>query len=130
MVICQIHLFKKSPPKIHIFSNLCVTLNKDIWLFSSPMYHHYQQGMLTAWIPLTIFYHLSHFPITLGKSSRRHPMSTQSRWMYVLLVRQDWCYIYLTSHQVSVCVGTCNNQDSCWSHKKKYLISSVFFILR
>ena len=41
--------------------------------------HH--QGILTAWILLTLSHHPSLLTISLGKSFRWHPMSAQSWWM-------------------------------------------------
>ena len=38
------------------------------------LYHHYHQGVLTAYIPLILFFHPSLSVIALGKSSRRYPV--------------------------------------------------------
>ena len=48
---------------------------------------HIYQDMLIAQIPLTLFHDLSLLTITLGRSSKRHPVSTQSRLIYIFAVQ-------------------------------------------
>ena len=45
------------------------------WKYISYSFHHYQS--YPTWIPLTLDHHLSLSVITLGKSSRQHPVYAQ-----------------------------------------------------
>ena len=59
----------------NLFVSHTDTLDR-IWFISltSDQLHH-QEGVLTAWIPLSLFRHSSLSAIVLSKSSRRHPES-------------------------------------------------------
>ena len=57
--------------------------------------HHHLQGVLTARIPVTFFYHSSLSVITLGKSSRQHPsVRTEIINSSFLLVGKLW-YVHM-----------------------------------
>ena len=49
----------------------------EYWIY----HHHHHQGVLMAQIPLSLTRHLSQSVSTLRKSSRQHPVSSESWWM-------------------------------------------------
>ena len=53
-------------------------ISKALGGWYNPSYH-YHQGVLTAWIPLSLSRHPSLLAIALGKFSWQHPVSAQ-RW--------------------------------------------------
>ena len=80
---------------------MCIFLNV-ILLFC--FNHHHHHIVLVARISLTLSRHSSLSFIALGRSSRQHPVSSHSCWMYVRAGRpafcfnNDWKFIYFISY--------------------------------
>ena len=75
------------------------TASTWIWilLVNSIFYNHHHHGMLVVQIPLTLSCHPSLSAIALCKSSRQHPVFTQSWWSFkwlnntgVSICRNSW----------------------------------------
>ena len=58
--------------------------------------------IIKAWIPLSLSQHPSLLIITLGKSSRRHPVSTQSWWMQVFASQSTLAGVFWTTSLMSL----------------------------
>ena len=62
--------------------SVCLAIHRTIFPFLIYNHHHHHI-VLVARISLTLFRHSSLSFIALGRSSRQHPVSSHSCWMYV-----------------------------------------------
>ena len=60
---------------------MCKQINRNNYL--KPYIHHHHHVVLVARISLTLSRHFSLSFIASGRSSRQHPISSHSCWMYV-----------------------------------------------
>ena len=88
------------PYHLREFNNMfLITLFGKVLLFSCGYHHHHHYDVPPAQISLTLSHHSSLSFIASSRSSKLHPVSSQTCWMYVQAGCPDFAQPYVGVHR-------------------------------